>query len=248
MWDSKGSGYWWRVSYLVAVPYMILTSLVAVRGQESKGAGNLVFQARGNMWLLLTTHWPDPVFCAPVYCSGARKCCSAYGIQWVVNTSATIPVAKWYQPVESPPSSWRRQRVQKGIILWLIWFPRHPWPTTHILLRKSCWYTEVSMYNSWQFPLLILVDTHFWSILCQLKIEACMNKKDIWWIMLFTSFFDSIQQNFQGFFFFFFFLVSLKCNCHHCILLYLESDKQACLHFENSTMKSNKHPNSQIRF
>lgn len=56
-------------------------------------------------------------------------------------------------------------------------------------------------HNSWQFPLLILVVTYFWSILCQLKIDASMNKEDIWRVMhpsWTSSFLDSIQQNFQG--------------------------------------------------
>lgn len=94
-WSLKAPGCWWRFSCLSAAPYGILTSLVAVTGQE-RGARHSMLQARSDICLLLTTHWPDLLFCAPAYFRGAGKCGSAHDIQWVVNTSATIPVANGF--------------------------------------------------------------------------------------------------------------------------------------------------------
>lgn len=147
----------------------------------------------------------------------------------------------------------------KGMFLWLSAYhcmlfqcSPHTWLTTHILLRKSCWYSEVTTHLSICTKCLAisLINSScylFFSILCRVKIEARMNKEDIWWIMLFswTSFFlYNIQQNLPRFVFW----IALQCNCYRCLFLYLESDKQVCLHFENSTVKSHNHSNLQIRF
>lgn len=58
-----------------------------------------------------------------------------------------------------------------------------------------------------------------------------------------SSFFDSIQQNPQGFIFELPYNVAVIT-----VYLYLESDKQVSVYFENFSLKSHKHPNLQIRF
>lgn len=172
------------------MPYVIQTSLVAVTGQGRGGSGNSVLQARGDIHLLLTTRWSHWVFCAPATCRGAWKCGSAHDIQWVANTSATTSVARWFQPSWSLPSCWRRQRIQRyhlRTVLTMVCSFNAPFIHSQPLIYSSGNHVNIQkspsiwhIYNSWQFSLLIPVVILFWSILCQLKIEAYMNKEDIW--------------------------------------------------------------------